>query len=89
MIELTEELLYKLEQKLMTLLSDAESMQHQIQRLQQENSALKQEKESHTRKLHDLVSLLDSINPVSAHQSPVNSAYAATAVKPMLETITG
>ncbi len=87
MIELTEELLYKLEQKLVALLSDAESMQLQIQRLQQENTALKQEKESHTRKLHDLVSLLDSINPVSAQQSAANAAYAASTVTPILETV--
>ncbi|HTM64569.1 MAG TPA: hypothetical protein VL360_08765 [Gammaproteobacteria bacterium] len=69
MIELTENLLYKLEEKMMALLSDAESMRQQIQRLQQENSALRQEKDGHTRKLQDLVSLLDSVNPVE-HAAP-------------------
>lgn len=64
MIELTENLLYKLEEKMMALLSDAESMRQQIQRLLQENAALRQEKDGHTRKLQDLVSLLDSVNPV-------------------------
>ena len=80
MIEVTENLLYKLEEKMMALLTDAEGMRHQIQRLQQEVVTMKQEKENHTRKLQDLVSLLDSVSPDQS--SPMNSAYAA--VKPML-----
>lgn len=75
MIELTENLLYKLEEKMMQLMSEAEGLRHQLQRLQQENAAFRQEKENHTRKLQDLVSLLDSVNP-SEHASAVSQPFA-------------
>lgn len=75
MIELTENLLYKLEEKMMQLMSEAEGLRHQLQRLQQENAAFRQEKENHTRKLQDLVSLLDSVNP-SEHVSAVSQPFA-------------
>lgn len=101
MHELTENLLYKLEERVMSLLTDAETKRHetevmlqeaeamrqQIQRLTQEVSALQQEissmnqeKDGHTRKLQDLVSLLDSVNPVEA--TPMHSGYAT--VTPLL-----
>ena len=76
MIELTENLLYKLEEKMMLLLSDAEGMRQQIQRLQQENASLRQEKENHTRKLQDLVSLLDSVNPVDHAPTAMTQPFA-------------
>ncbi len=90
----TETLLYKLEEKMMLLLTDAEASRNEvealrtevegnrqvIQRLQQENHMMKQDKENHTRKLQDLISLLDSVNP-SEQPAPMTSAYA---VKPVL-----
>lgn len=92
MIELTENLLYKLEEKMMLLMSEAESLRQQIQRMQQENAALKQESEGHVRKIHEfeqekdsnnkrlqaLVALLDSVNVPEA-QAPVVSAPAYAA----------
>jgi len=57
-------------------------LRQQVQRLQQENAALKQEKDTHTRKLQDLVGLLDSVNPADSALQ-YGSAYAATA-KPVL-----
>lgn len=86
MIELTENLLYKLEEKMMLLLTDSEGLRQQITRLQQENAALRQEKENHTRKLQDLLNLLDSVNPTD-QQMQVNTAYAASTVKPLLEPV--
>lgn len=83
MIELTENLLYKLEEKMMLLLSDAESMRQQIHRLQQENVALRQEKEGHTRKLQDLVSLLDSVSP-SEHIAPPTHIQQYATVMPII-----
>jgi regulator of replication initiation timing len=90
MMELTENLIYKLEEKMMLLLSDAEGMRQQIQRLLQENTTLKQEKDSqarklqdleqeksnNTRKLQDLVSLLDSVSPTE-QSMPMSAAYGA------------
>ena len=77
MIELTENLLYKLEEKMMQLMSEAEGLRHQLQRLQQENAAFRQEKENHTRKLQDLVSLLDSVNPSEHVSAAVAQPFAA------------
>ena len=86
MIELTENLLYKLEEKMMLLLTDSEGLRQQISRLQQENAALRQERENHTRKLQDLINLLDSVNPIDQTAQVANS-YAAQAVKPLLEPV--
>ena len=44
------------------------------QRLQQENAVLKQDKDNHTRKLQDLVSLLDSVSATD-QAAPFGSAY--------------
>jgi regulator of replication initiation timing len=74
MIEVTENLLYKLEEKMMALLTDAEGLRQQVQRLQQENAVLKQDKDNHTRKLQDLVSLLDSVSATD-QAAPFASAY--------------
>lgn len=83
MIELTENLLYKLEEKMMLLLSDAENMRQQIHRLQQENIALRQEKEGHTRKLQDLVSMLDSVASTE-HSAPPASVQQYSTVMPII-----
>jgi regulator of replication initiation timing len=83
MIELTENLLYKLEEKMMLLLTDAEGLRQQIQRLQQENATLKQEKDNHTRKLQDLVSLLDSVSSTD-QAAQYGAAYASASAKPVL-----
>ena len=85
MIELTENLLYKLEENMMLLLTDSEGLRQQLNRLQQENAALRQEKETHTRKLQDLINLLDSINPTEQPVQQVRNSY--TAVKPLLEPV--
>lgn len=94
MIELTENLLYKLEEKMMLLLaeteglrSETEGLRQQVQRLQQDNiilrqekDELRQEKEDNTQRLRNLVALLDSVNPVA--QAPVISPFMS--VKPEL-----
>ena len=78
---MTENLLQKLEEKMMLLLSEVEDLRKEVQRLNQENASLKVEKESHTRKLQDLLSLLDSINVIEA--PTVNASHIA-AVNPVL-----
>jgi len=84
MIELTENLLYKLEEKMMLLLTTSEDLRQQIQRLQQENAVLKQDKDNHSRKLQDLINLLDSVHPTE-QQSLLGSAFST--VKPILEPV--
>ena len=59
---MTENLLQKLEEKMVTLLMEIESLRTDVQKLQRENASLKEEKESNSSKLQDLISLLDSIS---------------------------
>lgn len=58
---MTENLLQKLEEKMMLLLTEIEDARRELQRLSQENSLLKIEKENHFKKLADIVSLLDTV----------------------------
>jgi regulator of replication initiation timing len=61
---MTETLFQKLEEKMMIVLSEVELLRKEIQRLTQENTALKFEKDNNTQKLQGLVSLLDTMNLV-------------------------
>jgi regulator of replication initiation timing len=75
---MTENLLVKLEERAMLLLTEIEELRKQVQRLTLENSTFKMEKETHSRKLQDLINLLDSVNTVdnAAHKiaMPVSEA---------------
>lgn len=83
MMELTENLLQKLEEKLMLLLTESEDMRHEIQRLKDENLALRHERERHAGKLTDLVSLLDSVGvsgeETLAEAEPIDMVQPAAA----------
>lgn len=61
---MTENLLQKLEEKMMTLLTEVEKLRSDVQGLKHENTALRMERESHSRKLQELISLFDSVNTV-------------------------
>lgn len=71
---MTENLLQKLEEKMMALLSEvedlrkiageAEELRKSVDALRYENTALKTEKDHHSKKLQDLIALLDSIYPL-------------------------
>ena len=67
----TENLLAKLEEKLMSVLSEVESQRVEmtnlhanIKALISENAQLKAERENFTAKLQDLVALLDAVNAI-------------------------
>ncbi len=77
---MTENLLQKLEEKMVLLLSEIEDSRKEIQRLNHENALLKTEKENHGKKLHDLISLLDTVGYTDTMM--VNSTIQA--VKPVL-----
>lgn len=90
---MTENLLQKLEEKMMSLLSEIEDSRKQVQRLQHENNNLRvevenqrSERERQSRKLQDLISILDtttSEEDSSAAGSITSNAILAQ-VKPML-----
>lgn len=69
MSEVTEGLLIKLEEKLMTLLTELEDTRHELQRVQQENTTMRLERENNTKKLTDLVDLLDSVGATAEPES--------------------
>ena len=56
--------LYKLEEKIITLLSTLEGLRSESHQLKQENAALKAEKINNTKRLQELVDLLDSVDPL-------------------------
>jgi regulator of replication initiation timing len=65
---MTENLLQKLEEKMMVLLSEIEDSRQEIKKLKEENGMLRIEveqraiqKSSHEKKLQDILSLLESV----------------------------
>ncbi|HLB42635.1 MAG TPA: hypothetical protein VJN02_07280 [Gammaproteobacteria bacterium] len=77
---MTENLFRELEEKMMTVLAKLENIQKENHQLQQENTALKNEREINAKKLHEFILLLDSINVT---ESPLLNVNMAT-VKPIL-----
>ncbi len=63
---MTDTLLQKLEEKMMMLLTEVESLRNEIHRLRHDNAALKAEQGHHTKKLQGLLSLLDSLDAPSS-----------------------
>jgi len=59
---LLENLLPKLEEKMMVMLTEFEDARKDIQRLSHENALLKADRENNARKLIDLLSLLETVN---------------------------
>jgi len=59
---MTDNLLQKLEEKMMTLLGELESLRKETSLLRQENLFLKTEYTNHIKKLQNLISLLDSLD---------------------------
>lgn len=58
---MTDNLLQKLEEKMMSLLTELETLRNESHRIKQENSALRSEQANHAKKLQGLVSLLDAL----------------------------
>jgi len=58
---MTENLLQKLEERTMSILSELETLRGEVKSLRQENFSLRNEKENNGRKLQDLLSLLETV----------------------------
>lgn len=71
---MTESLLQKLEEKMMVLLTEVESLRKDVHRLNHETASLKFERENNARKLQDLLSLLDSVNVIVSPMTETNVA---------------
>ncbi len=59
---MTDNLLQKLEDKVMTLLAELESARNELGRVRQENAVLKTEKINYGKKLQTIVTLLDTLD---------------------------
>lgn len=59
---MTEDLLQKLEGKMMSLLTEVERLRQEVTSLTDENDSLRAEKDANRGKLSDLLSLLDSVD---------------------------
>lgn len=60
---MTENLLQKLEEKMMALLSEVEDLRNEVARVTHENTTLKFERETNAEKLRGLISLMETVNP--------------------------
>jgi len=58
---MTDNILQKLEEKVMLLLTELEGLREELGQLRQENAQFRAEKMTYTKKLQALVSLLDSL----------------------------
>jgi regulator of replication initiation timing len=70
---MTENLLLKLEEKMMVLLTEVEKLRSDVVILRQENSSLRSERESVEERLKGLVSLFDAVDPVAAFNPHMNA----------------
>jgi regulator of replication initiation timing len=77
---MTENLLQKLEEKMMMLLSEIESLRVEVVTVKRDNAALKIEREKSEERLRGIISLLDSVSMLDA---PV-SQPAMVMAKPVL-----
>ncbi len=68
-LPMTDNFLQRLEEKVMVLLTELESLRKELNHLRHENANLKTEKANHSKKLQSLVSLLDSLEAESANYS--------------------
>ena len=82
MLEKPETLFHKLEEKLVTLLSERDNLIRENQLLIAENQDLKTEKEVHAKKLHELVLLIESVNEPKTAAEQFSPSLAA--IKPLI-----
>lgn len=61
---MTDNLLQKLEEKVMHLLAELENLRKELTQLKQEHSTLKTEKINYTKKMQGLIALLDTLELV-------------------------
>lgn len=78
MLIMTETLLQKLEEKMMIVVSQLEDARKEIELLRHDNLNMKLEKDRQSKKLNDLLSLLDTVDGLDRATANLNT------VKPIL-----
>lgn len=64
---MSDNLLQKIEERVLTLLGQLEVMRNEIVRLRHENAILREDQGDHTKKLQELISLLDVLEGAEGH----------------------
>ena len=70
---MTDNLLLKLEERMMTLLAELENLRKELNQSKQENMLLKTDKFNHTQKLQEMITLLDSLEPAGFPLSSIKA----------------
>jgi regulator of replication initiation timing len=81
LLQILEEKLQKLDEKMMLLLTEIEDSHGEIQRLTEENSLMKIERQKHAELLEKLIGKLEMI---SSADSMISNALTPAAMKPAL-----
>jgi regulator of replication initiation timing len=84
---MTENLLQKLEERMVTLLSEIEDLRNEVQRLTQENFSLKNQSQHSTKKLQDLISLLDAVHVIERPVVMQHANHVARDVQDMESSV--
>jgi regulator of replication initiation timing len=71
---MTDHSLQKLEEKIMALLATLAELRAEANQLKQENTAFKMEKINYTKRLQDLIALLDSVDSLEENKLRQTSA---------------
>ncbi len=65
---MTDHSLQKLEEKIMALLTRLDGLRAEVSQLKTENAVFKMEKIDYAKRLHELIALLDSIDPLEENK---------------------
>ena len=74
------DLMQKLEEKVVLLLTELEDLRFDVERLAQENANLKAEKTKYTQKLQSLITLLDTVDADAHAAIPLDDTFELEAM---------
>ncbi len=77
---MTDILLQKIEERVVTLLGQLEVMRNEVARLRHENAVLREDQGDHTKKLQELITLLDVLEGAEGHSSVNQDSHIETDV---------
>ncbi len=77
---MTDTLIQKLEEKVMMLLTELDDLRFEVQQLKHENANFKAEKNNYTKRLQELIAMLDSAEMVS-QAAPEKNAFELEAMQ--------
>lgn len=82
---MTDNLLQKLEEKMMMVISEVEELRKENQRLNHKNAMLELARENHVKKMQDLIGLIDAIAITDHLLTPTNTLVAVKSTPTMVQ----